>query len=370
MLAVAPPPAHPDTAPPAPPEEGLWQRYSAHSEAPLSGLGAFLLHALVAGPVLVLGALIYYGLLDWDRPRPEPPVRVVELLKRGGNGAGNRGGSGVGTGGQGEAGEKQGGFDREGTPTEAGSDLGKLDEVKMSAAQLAIPENLQQAFKSRDPRNITAAANAMSYAETDANIKKQLANAIRTGPTGPGSPTGKGQGESGTGTGDKGGKGGNDHGSGQGEILNQREQRLVRWALHFPANRDVRDYLRQLDSLGAILVVPDVSSGSKKYKVVEQLLVTPARLLDRDLASLGRLPFYEQSPQNAAAVAQYLQLRMPPGERYHILWPQRLEQRMAEMELAAANGKSVDDIKMTVFEVVPNGSGGWDVKVEKIVPAR
>src|SRR5262249_7780153 len=146
---------------------------------------------------------------------------------------------------------------------------------------------------------------------------------------------GHGMGESGMGEGNKGGMGGND--MGEGKNLTEREKRQFRWAMHFPQRTTTVEYLRQLDSLGAILVVPHIEGGGRKsYKVVSKLLVRPVQYdpeKSKDIANLKLLPFYEQNPRTMTEVSLFLGLKMPPGESYHVLYPQALEQRMAKMEL-------------------------------------
>src|SRR5438132_5720026 len=77
--------------PVVPPEEQFWQRYSAHHEAPLSGVSSTVLHALIL--LLILGVGWVQSFLKADeeyRPLPIVPVRFDKADDRrdpGGTGA-------------------------------------------------------------------------------------------------------------------------------------------------------------------------------------------------------------------------------------------------------------------------------------------
>src|SRR5439155_5564489 len=72
-----------------PPEERFWQRYSPHHEAPLSGVGSFVVHGLVIG-VLILGYMLLNQRREAEANRPVT-MDVVELA---GGGSGFEGGGG------------------------------------------------------------------------------------------------------------------------------------------------------------------------------------------------------------------------------------------------------------------------------------
>src|SRR5439155_18569824 len=78
-----------------PREERFWQRYSPHHEAPLSGVGSFVLHGLVVG-ILFLGYLLVTQRREAESNRPVT-MDVVQL---------EGGGSGFEGGGGGEVGAK------------------------------------------------------------------------------------------------------------------------------------------------------------------------------------------------------------------------------------------------------------------------
>src|SRR5436305_13082532 len=95
MSASAPAVAPRPTASQAliPPDEKFWQRYSPHSEAPLSGVTSAVLHILAIGLLLLIVYIKYMtGVEEENRSLP------VDVVKFGGGG-GTPGGKGVGPGG-------------------------------------------------------------------------------------------------------------------------------------------------------------------------------------------------------------------------------------------------------------------------------
>src|SRR5687768_17512324 len=67
----------PATKPLTAPEETFWQRYSAHHEAPLSGMTSLAIHLLAIPLLLLLGWLIIkLGLGEDSKPLPVAPVQM------------------------------------------------------------------------------------------------------------------------------------------------------------------------------------------------------------------------------------------------------------------------------------------------------
>src|SRR5437773_917175 len=88
MSTSTPVPA--DRPPLVPPEEQFWQRYSAHNEAPLSGVSSTVLHALIL--LLILGVGWVQSFIQADeqlRPVPIIPARLSEQEGPGGRDKGN-----------------------------------------------------------------------------------------------------------------------------------------------------------------------------------------------------------------------------------------------------------------------------------------
>src|SRR5205823_6124775 len=74
-----------------PPEEKFWQRYSAHNEAPLSGVSSSVLHILIL--LLILGVGWVQTFLKADEQHRSLPFETVRIEpdKPGGKGAPTQG---------------------------------------------------------------------------------------------------------------------------------------------------------------------------------------------------------------------------------------------------------------------------------------
>ena len=83
--------AAPATKQRVPPEEQFWERYSPHHEAPLSGIGSFAVHFLIAGFLILAG---YLGWLGLGSHRSSLPTDVVRFDPGEGGGGGSRSASG------------------------------------------------------------------------------------------------------------------------------------------------------------------------------------------------------------------------------------------------------------------------------------
>ena len=61
-----------------PPEQRLWQRYSPHNEAPLSGVTSTVIHALVIGLLLLI--IYVHGITQLDDANRPLPVDGEEIM--------------------------------------------------------------------------------------------------------------------------------------------------------------------------------------------------------------------------------------------------------------------------------------------------
>jgi hypothetical protein len=319
-----------------PPEEQFWERYSPHHEAPLSGVGSFAVHFLIAGFLILAG---YLGWLGLGTQRSAVSNDVVRLDTGGG------GGKKTGTDGTGDG----------GTPKEV-ADEQKPDIPKTSETEVVRPELKDvvetpklpaQETKDANARFIKEATeNARAFSSLDEEMRKKLREGLTQAPKGKGGPgTGGGEGKgTGTGTGDGRGSG--------NSTLTQREKRMLRWTMMFDT-RSGHDYLRQLRGLGAILAIPKDRSSSD-YWVIRDLGAHPPQLLDEDVRQLQRIFWIDDKPASVASVMHALGLNMNP-DRFVAFMPQELEEKLFEMELRY-QGRREDDIEETVFQVrVING---------------
>jgi hypothetical protein len=320
--------------PQVPPEEQFWERYSPHHEAPLSGVGSFAIHFLIASFLILAG---YLGWLGLGSRRAAVSTDVVRLE--------SGGGGGKKTGTSDEPGDG-------GTPKEAVDAEPKTDQPKTSEVDVVRPDlkdvNIEtqklppQDAKDANARFIKEAnENARAFSSLDEEMRRKLREGLTQAPRGKGGPgSGGGEGKgTGPGTGDGRGPG--------NSTLSQREKRMLRWTMMFDT-RSGQDYLRQLRGLGAILAIPKDRSGGD-YWIIRDLGGHPPQLLDEDVRQIQRIFWIDDKPPSVASVMRALGLNMNP-DRFVAFMPQELEEKLFEMELRF-RGLREDDIEETVFQV-------------------
>jgi hypothetical protein len=343
------PRANPATTPSLiPPEEQFWKRYSPHNEAPLSGVTSFALHLLII-PLLLLIGYVYTLLRPEDENR-SLPVDVVRVEIPGGGG--NKRAEGPGSGGP------------QASPMESGGDSTDEDPKKAKPQpleNLVSPEKVQElrAEFNDDPaaKIWIDRGNAQlgALAKLDDDIRKNLRKNVNPG-------AGRG------GSGRDGGKDtGKDTGSGPGKgagnvKLNQREKRVLRWAMTFNTLNGT-DYVNQLHGLGAIVAFP---VADKRFKVVRDQK-NPGTAKEEDISAINRIYWVDDKPQSVHSLSTALRERAP--QFFVAFFPKKLEDRLLKLELDEMQrrfGKrNEDEIYETKFDVVRVG-GEYDVKVRNI----
>jgi hypothetical protein len=296
-----------------PPEERFWQRYSPHWELPLSGAGSFTLHALCAG-ALVLGVVLAIV----NKPKLTLPVEPVHFDAGGGGKADGSGdGEGVGLGSLVDAGESA---DQE--------QPGKVEAPPRPALTPVERDTLPQQFDDGAERYLrqNETEQARAYVRLDSVLRdKARVRDVSPGKGKGGLGKGGGEGE-GTGTG-KGAGQGPGKGPPSRATLNQREKRMLRWNMRFPAN-SAQEYLEQLRRLGAILAIP-MPGG--QYQVIHDLRRRPAQPVEEDVAKLNRIFWIDDNPQSVPGVLRALGLPQGP-RRFVAFMPQELEKSLYDME--------------------------------------
>jgi hypothetical protein len=299
-----------------PPDESLWQRYSPHGEAPISAAASVALHVLAFGGLLLFGAYVAALFLKSNRSLPVEPVR----LELPGGGGGAKGGAGEGPG-----------FGPEDTGEGEKADqpqVGKFDAPPQPALTRPEREQRKQVFDTAAVRylaeNDTDAVRA--YSRLEESMRRKLSDGLKPGPGegGPGTGGGKGTGK-GTGKGE-----GYGPGDGRKATLSQREKRMLRWHLRFPAN-SAREYLAQLQQLGAILAIPVREGAEPQYKIVRKLLARPTELLDEDVAKLDYIYWIDDKKGSVDEVMVELGVPYRP-RRFVAFMPHELEQKLFERE--------------------------------------
>lgn len=334
-LASKPDDEHdPNLIPEGPPEEEFWERYNKRLEFPISTVAAVLLHVMV---VALLAVTFMYLMKNVDKSAV--PVSLVPDM---------------------------GGLDDEGTG-QAGSG-GANDPLKVGKANpfsqqdvLPSPQDLPAIRDmARQKLNLDDAGdtpisdfNAKSYAEVDKALLDKLMNpGVRKG-DGPGQGTGsdntKGAGPGGTGA-------------------SSTRARSLRWVMRFSTS-DGQDYVNQLASLGAVILVPlppdyreclyftDLKNPSRRRKSTEDDL--------RQLA--GQIKFIDTRPSSVGGVCAALGVT-EPARSFWVFFPKGLEDQLAQKETGYRNRRA-EDIEETIFRVITRG-GGYEIVVDDQTPKR
>lgn len=346
-------PAPPTEAPPGPPEEKFWKRYSKHHELPLSSLTSIGLHALVIGAVVALG--IWGARLGFGEG--DKPVDIVSLLEEGG-----------------------GGGSPEGSPNANPED--KATHGAEVAPQTPRPETAPPRPAEQRPElkvPTPAAQPKIEFKEKANDAERQIQELEKSskeveellkslGPSG-GTPAPAGRGGPGSGGGKGSGHGartgpgsGNGPGGGRTGTLSERARRALRWNMNFRMVNGPEEHLQQLSSLGAILGFP-VSNG--QYYIVRDLLSRPARGQVEEVNKINRIFWVDRSPHVGPELVRALRLPIPPPPYIVAFFPEKLEEEMRKMEFAYRRKAESEITEQFNFDVLPDRAGGYQV-----VPSR
>ncbi|HEY7156648.1 MAG TPA: hypothetical protein VH575_21950, partial [Gemmataceae bacterium] len=326
-----------------PPDERFWQRYSPHGELPLSGAGSLALHLLIIGLMLLSAWLAYAVFSHTTRSLPVEAVRL-DLGGGGGNPHGLGDGPNRGNQPQEVGGDKT--QDGAANPDPVDTDRPKLDVQPATSAPIQFDPVATRLIQQTD----TTSSRAMQML-AKAGKRPQLAD--------PPQKSGRGKGGTGEGGGSGSGKGtgtGDGRGEGRGK-LTQREKRMLRWSMLFDT-RSGRDYLAQLQGLGAILAIPD--ANGKNYKIIRDLSARPAKLLDEDISQIQRIYWIDDKPESVRDVMAILGVQLQPSH-FVAFMPEELEKKLFDLEkayLKKHHGKrGEDDIIETRFKITRDKKG-------------
>ncbi len=324
---------------PAPPDERFWKRYSPHHEFPLSLSSSVFLH-VIALVILIFGGVLLaiIGLA----PKEAIAVDTITIAGGGGNpdGYGNQRGEGIISGPEAVEKDKPPEKIAKTVPNE------KLQNPEDTPPPLVeTPSKDNTRYVEKDAQAIgSAAANVQSKAK-----EKLAAHMAGKGQGGVGSGGGKG---SGTGTGE-----GGLEGPGKANIT-KRDKRRARWTMLFNVSGGGgRDYVRQLNGLGAILAYP---TAGDNYMVIRNLSERPVRPVAEDIRQFNMIWWQDDKPESVDSLARALGIS-PAPEYFVAFFPLALEQQLLDKELKAFRGKE-EDIEETVFRVQPRG-GGYEPEV-------
>jgi hypothetical protein len=358
-MAASAPTAEPrsSTQPLIPPEEKFWQRYSPHSEAPLSGVTSAVVHILAIGLLLLIIYIKYMTHVD-DENRSLP----VDVVRFGGGGGGNPGGKVGGPGGQ-ESGDPDGGDSSSDRPMgPPPPDLPSLTPAKA--------EGIKQEFNNDPTAEYYAQKGSTSF-NTITDLEKGARDTLRKS-INPGAGGGGGGGMGGSGrdggrdTGKDTGMGG---GVGEGKgALNIREKRVLRWAMTFNT-RDGKDYLDQLRGLGAKIGIP-IEGKEGQFLLVDDLKNEKVAV-QKDVTKLNLIYWVDNKPESVQSLFSQMPHHQPSLPSYFVaFFPPKLEARLLDLEMDFAarryNGlRDENKIHETKFDVFRSGAG-YDVRVNMV----
>jgi hypothetical protein len=305
-----------------PPDERFWRRYSPHGELPLSGASSLAVHLFIFGLLLLSAWLAFTVFRQASRTLPVDAVRLEPGGKSPGVGDAQGTGNGLIEDGKAEdaapnpiakAEEKR-------PPLPANADTGRpiqFDE-----------KDLQR----RDP------GNARVFHRLD-EVNQRIRGT---------------QGPSRSGVGKDGGGGGPDTGAQDKAKLTKQEERMLRWSLIFDTQNG-RDYVAQLNGLGAILAVPVGKDENKPdYKIIRDLKARPAKLLDEDISKIQRIYWLDDKPQSVKDVMAALGVEAKPS--YFVAFmPEEVENKLLKLEKVYLDkhhkGRAERDILETRFRI-------------------
>ena len=300
-----------------PGETIFWEKYNQRLEFPTSLAIATLTFSLM----IFLGIFVL-AFLTGGKDKSSIPIRLVE--------------GGEDDEGQGSPGS--GGFE---DPLKKGEAAPKPEDFAVLPQQdlPKVQEDLKNAIALDDP-NATASISEEkihAYAALDDAIREKLIGQQR------GQGPGAGRGDTGQ------------FGKGPGgDGADSTRARSLRWILRF-RTVDGKDYLMQLKSLGATVLVP-LSSDRKQMYIFKDLdNPRPGTLAtDADYSVLARqIQFSDFRRDSCRQVGEALRLDFVPTV-FWAFFPAQIEKELARLEVAYRNRRP-QDIDETVFQVTIRG---------------
>ncbi|MBN2578153.1 MAG: hypothetical protein JXB10_04105 [Pirellulales bacterium] len=297
-------------------QQPWWRRYSPHGEFPWSSSVSVALH-------LFLILLIAFAAAMTIKRDPTPPaVDVAEVVE------GETEPSGMGD----AAAEDEGTLEEsaeesksEPLPPAPSTEVEQVDtqDVPLEPVEFAEGQDAQVYERQMDDiKNKLEEARARRQ-----KLANHFQNQRKSGGSGK-TPGGAGSGEGG---------------------------RAARWILRFNLSSP-RDYLTQLDGLGATVAFP---AEGDKWRYFYNPSGSNRRSELRDLGSENRVYWIDNNSASVARVASFLGI--PPPSFMVAFLPPELENRMLQLELAY-KGLKEEEIRSTQFECIRRG-GKLDVIV-------
>jgi hypothetical protein len=310
---------------PKQPSEQFWQRYSPHHELPISGISSIALHVFI-GSLVVVGA-VWLGQAKAKDKMPVPFGMVQISDTPDGESGNDKMVSG-----------EQVASNLPPIPTTPRQDwkLPPLPNEPMPGLNIPVKEGIDVGSVLKE--NEEARKRIREMPALDRRLLDELAN--------------KQAAKDGTGQqGKKGTKGGPEKGDpkADGVVNNERVNRKLRWIMNF-STTDGRDYLKQLEDLGAKLAIP---LKGEKYLLINDLSKPAKTETVDDLSSLNLIWWTDNTEKSVEGLTKALKIKETPAIII-AFFPKELEDRLAKMELAFAekNGyKSVDEVGETTYRI-------------------
>lgn len=312
------------------PEETFWQRYSPRFEMPIS----YVASALTIALALFVATLLVFATMTADEKfKLGPQIGLAGGDDDFGNGE---------TGGGGQI-----------DPKVLGHNAPTRDDMKEVLPDLdsklpTVKEEMAKSFKLEDPNSAFTIpdSKATAYAGLDAKIRDKMFGVKK-----------------GDGTQGNGGEGNNPNGAGTGTGADSTRARTMRWVIAFKTNSG-RDYLDQLDALGAKVLVP--TADGKSVWLFSSLKGNPPEkklMGEADWNQLsGLVQFSDYTPLSRDQVGAALGMgNLPKG--FWAFFPKEVEQDLAKKEVGFQQRRS-EDIEETKFECV-NRNGTYQLVVTR-----
>ena len=311
-----------------PDENVFWQVYSPRFEMPIS----YVLAALLMAIFVALAAVLIN--LDNTPKNTKPGARIGTVDGPDDFGEGSEGSGGV--------------VD----PITLGANSPTQEDIKniLPTPDMTLPQvkdDLTNKLKLEDPNSSTpiAANNAAALSSLDQKIQDMLMGIGQK--KGSGGPGAEGENDKGTG---KGGTG-----------ADATRARSLRWVITFKTGGG-RDYLDQLNALGAVIFIP-MAGEAKKFMYFPNLAnPKPGTFAsDSDWAKhISQMQFHDFTKSSCQEVSEALGLNFT-AKSFIAFFPKTFEDDLAKKEAGHQQRRSAD-IEETKFQVVRRG-GGYEIFV-------
>jgi hypothetical protein len=346
-VKTAPPKA---TDPLHPPDDSMWQTYSAHYELPLAGATSVFLHGLVIGMLAVGGIAFFF---TFNRDAAKPPSMDMVMIEGGGTGFEGLGGE------PGLPGAPAAGGRTEliaPLPDQATEPRTQSLLPKETPPELDIPL-IDDGTPPVDNELAIELAKIAKQADDEVRAAMDLPKAPpakprpkQAGSTGPGNLKGQ-VGQSGAGgAGGVGSKQGPGTGTGgPGGRPAATKQEIFAWRWRFDLSGDGKEHARKLAAMGVTLAIPDGRGG---FFLITDLNRRPVELRKDSLVAFkDAVKWYNQKPDSLQGLARELQLKFVPQYAV-LLLPKEREEKMAaeEAQYARDKGRDLARIQATVFD--------------------